>query len=72
MIIRTTVLLMLLICSGTAQAQDIREHQDSIEEDTAHIERKTTEEPEQTRWPLPFNPSQEIGADSQVSFPTDI
>ena len=23
-------------------------------------------------WPPPFNPSEEIGADSQVSFPTDI
>jgi hypothetical protein len=23
-------------------------------------------------WPVPFQPSQEIGADSPVSFPTDI
>jgi hypothetical protein len=23
-------------------------------------------------WPRPFTPSQEIGADSQISFPTDI
>lgn len=23
-------------------------------------------------WPRPFKPSEEIGADSQISFPTDI
>lgn len=23
-------------------------------------------------WPVPFSPSQEIGADSMISFPTDI
>jgi len=23
-------------------------------------------------WPQPFHPSKEVGADSQVSFPTDI
>lgn len=25
-----------------------------------------------TVWPQPFKPSEEVGADSQVSFPTDI
>ena len=27
---------------------------------------------EEIVWPKPFKPSEEIGADSQVSFPTDI
>jgi len=27
---------------------------------------------EEDVWPPPFNPSEEIGADAQISFPTDI
>ncbi len=48
-------------------------------ESPAEINAETTPEttaPESSAedvvWPPPFNPSEEIGADSQVSFPTDI
>jgi hypothetical protein len=30
------------------------------------------QEKKSTVWPQPFQPSEEVGADSQVSFPTDI
>ena len=39
-------------------------------------EQQTTEQAEmpknETTWPHPFVPSEEVGADSQVAFPTDI
>ena len=72
MIIRITTLFMLLISSGTVQAQDLPENQDGKEQEKSHLQQEKTTGQEQLRWPIPFNPSQEIGADSQVSFPTDI
>ncbi len=44
-------------------------------ESPAEINAETTapeSSAEDVVWPPPFNPSEEIGADSQVSFPTDI
>ena len=72
MIIRILTLTMLLAGPGIVLAQDPREDLSGKEEEKAHIQQENAAGQEQPRWPIPFNPSQEIGADSQVSFPTDI
>lgn len=67
-------LILLALTSGAVRAQ---------EDPTPTAQTPTTSEtPAETTaeessaedvvWPPPFNPSEEIGADSQVSFPTDI
>lgn len=72
MILRIITLLLLLTGPGITQAQDHPEYQDGKDEQNSPLPQQQSNGREQVRWPIPFNPSQEIGADSQVSFPTDI
>ena len=66
--------LMVLSFSGPLQAAE-----GSAPADEAPASSEITREPDQQEgpaetvvWPKPFKPSEEIGADSQISFPTDI
>ncbi len=73
--IRTLIIILLLSLLRTAAAEDTMPKQDSGGNDIQNrpVE-KQEEQPGQSpsSWPLPFTPSQEVGADSQVAFPTDI
>lgn len=69
-----TLLIILLFLGQPVWAD---EAPDSAETETGRPEQR--KEPAQEEkgsdsvvWPLPFKPSQEIGADSMISFPTDI
>ena len=66
--------LMVLSFYGPLQAEE-----GSAPADEAPASSEITREPDQQEgpaetvvWPKPFKPSEEIGADSQISFPTDI
>ena len=68
------ILVIMLARTGTACAQ-----QDPVpaEGDPTTAESPSENTPlegsaEEDVWPPPFNPSEEIGADAQISFPTDI
>ena len=69
---KTIVLLLLLISGAPLWAQDT--------DDTAGSEAGSQVQPppggesvqEPVPWPRPFTPSEEVGADSSISFPTDI
>ncbi len=63
--IRTLIIILLFSLLQTAAAEDTMPEQKSAGNDI-----KTRQSP--SPWPLPFTPSQEVGADSQVAFPTDI
>ncbi|MBT8329891.1 MAG: hypothetical protein HKP52_03625 [Desulfofustis sp.] len=69
------LILIVLLLSGTA----IRAQEDSPPIDqtptTIDTQNETTSQEssaEEVVWPPPFDPSEEIGADAQISFPTDI
>lgn len=64
--IKALIILLLLVTVSFSLAQD---------QGQAGSQEEEQSEPEQTLptvWPPPFHPSQEVGADSQISFPTDI
>lgn len=68
---RIVALLVLILSISSAQAQeqgDTRE--DEVRSNPPRKETDSGRKP--AAWPQPFQPSQEIGADSQISFPTDI
>ena len=67
--------LMVLSFSGPLQAEE----GSAPPADEAPASSEISREPDQQEgpaetvvWPKPFKPSEEIGADSQISFPTDI
>ena len=68
------VSFILLLSMQTATAQDSKNSADPQQDRSAPqkqaVSRKT--EPAPAVWPKPFTPSEEIGADSQISLPTDI
>lgn len=72
---KNVLILIILLCLGqTSLAQD---NPDSTEPETNRpvpVKESTSgeKEPAPVIWPQPFKPSEEIGADSQISFPTDI
>lgn len=73
--IRSIIIILLLSLPHTAAAEDTMPGQNSAGD--AEKSRPIEEQEEQSRqnpspWPQPFTPSQEVGADSQVAFPTDI
>ena len=63
-------ILLVLVLAVSAQAVAQEPEQPVMEEqadrDTGHAAEPTLV------WPPPFQPSEDIGADSPVSFPTDI
>jgi hypothetical protein len=72
--IRSALLLILLLCSSGLQAQ---EQPEPAEPQPAGpvVQEPAAQEPAPPKapgWPLPFQPSEQVGADSQISFPTDI
>ena len=70
-------LIVLVLSSGAARAQEdstptaqTPASSETPAETTA--EESSESSAEDVVWPPPFNPSEEIGADAQISFPTDI
>ncbi len=68
------ILIILFMFCGPLQAE--KESEPAVKEPAGG---EATREPappqspaETVVWPPPFKPSEEIGADSQISFPTDI
>ncbi len=72
--IRTALLVLLLFCSSGLKAQEQQDPAGSQPVGPVAQEPATPESapPEQPDWPRPFQPSEQVGADSQISFPTDI
>jgi len=72
--IRVLTLLIFLVLSPFVWAQNQTKPGESKTADSAS-QKQTQENQDQSRptiWPKSFQPSEEIGADSQISFPTDI
>lgn len=74
--IRVILICCVFLLSTPLKAQNIEE--DSKNMPRIKVDKKQEQHPESQpkknppSWPIPFQPSKEIGADSQVSFPTDI
>ena len=71
--IRSILLLLIVLFAPPAEAQDSTQTDGRVQPGEPISDKNPfpDKEPE-SAWPLPFNPSQEISADSPVSFPTDI
>ncbi len=72
---RALIIILLSTLLHTAAAEATRPEQNSEGNDPSDGPVEKQEEPSgqgSPAWPLPFNPSQDVGADSQVAFPTDI
>lgn len=71
--IRSFLLLLIILFASPARAQESTQMPGQVQpgEHTSEMNPVAEKEPAPA-WPLPFNPSQEISADSPVSFPTDI
>lgn len=72
--IRILILILLLLGMQRAVAQDRPPQKGNGDvEKTQPVEAQGREIQQNTpAWPPPFTPSQNVGADSQVAFPTDI
>lgn len=70
----TLLSFILLLSVQTAAAQDNQKSADPEQDRSAHQEEDVSKktDPAPAVWPKPFTPSEEIGADSQISLPTDI
>jgi hypothetical protein len=72
--IRSALLLILLFCSSGLQAQEQPEPAE-LQPAGPVVQEPAAQEPAPPKppgWPRPFQPSEQVGADSQISFPTDI
>jgi len=71
---RILTLLIFLFLSPFLWAQDQTNENEPKTSDSASQKetQKNQDQGEPAIWPKSFQPSQEIGADSQISFPTDI
>ncbi len=77
MIRKSAMVLLLLFHAVTpvSFAQDQRDGGENVNGPAVQEEKEQATAPQQAKptvWPQPFQPSEEVGADSQVSFPTDI
>ena len=71
--IRILIVLVLLGSGSSLWAEDGSVSTEPKPSDAvSQKEPQSQDQPAPTIWPRPFKPSQEIGADSQISFPTDI
>ncbi len=72
----TRILFLILFFSTlqSAVAEETTAQKSSGRDDKSPPIEKSENPVEQkpATWPLPFTPSQSVGADSQVAFPTDI
>ncbi len=69
------LILMLLTAIPVCFGQDLRDGGGNVKGSPGSEKKVQPTEPQQTKpmvWPQPFQPSEEVGADSEVSFPTDI
>ena len=68
--IRLFIFFLLLGIPSISHANDTAPQNQQDSKTISQSEENT--EQQSTTWPYPFTPSQEVGADSQVAFPTDI
>lgn len=68
------ILIILLSLCGPLQAEEGSAPGGKVPEsgETSQETVNQRTSPPAPVWPKPFKPSEEIGADSQISFPTDI
>ena len=69
----TVLIILLLLAPPLVLAQE--KHDSAVPEGKKPVQQTTSGEdkvPSPVVWPKPFKPSEEIRADSQISFPTDI
>ena len=71
---RLLVLILLFSALQSAVAEETSTQNSSGSDETSPpVEaREDIAEQKPATWPRPFSPSQSVGADSQVAFPTDI
>ena len=71
---KAVLLLILLIFSQPLMAQDSPNSAEPKPDSSTSTKEAVKEGAQQPPaiWPKPFKPSEEIRADSQISFPTDI
>ncbi len=66
-------LIIFLLLLGTPSILHADDAASPNEQETRPIDQPEENKAQQsTTWPYPFTPSQDVGADSQVAFPTDI
>ncbi len=72
----TRMIILILLFSGLqgAAAEDTIPQKSTEPNDKSQPAEKQDQKLQQKpiTWPSPFTPSQNVGADSQVAFPTDI
>lgn len=68
---RLLVFLFLLLYISAAHGQEQKGLLNNNAPPSVSHEENNAQQGQPT-WPVPFKPTQEIGADSQISFPTDI
>jgi hypothetical protein len=70
--------LFFFLITGTGLAQTaedgkVQEQQSRPQPEQANNSKKKEKtKPDEEPWPPPFTPSEEVGADAMISFPTDI
>lgn len=69
----TRIIILILLFAGLqgAAAEDTIPQKSTKPDDKSQPAEKQDQQKPIT-WPSPFTPSQNVGADSQVAFPTDI
>ncbi|MBW2682199.1 MAG: hypothetical protein JRC69_01370 [Deltaproteobacteria bacterium] len=76
--IRVSAMVLLLLFPAVTPvsfAQDQRDGGENVNGPVVQEKKEQATAPQQAKptvWPQPFQPSVEVGADSEVSFPTDI
>ncbi len=69
------VILMLLAVIPVSFGRDQRDGGENVNGPAVQEKKEQATASQQAKpavWPQPFQPSEEVGADSEVSFPTDI
>lgn len=66
------LIVLLLIVPPPALAQDKPDSAEPEEKSRPQAPAGEVKDPSPAAWPRPFEPTEEIGADAQISFPTDI
>ncbi len=76
--IKTVAMVLLLLFPAVTPvsfARDQRDGGENVNGPAVQEKKEQATASQQTKpvvWPQPFQPSEEVGADSEVSFPTDI
>jgi len=72
----TGIVCMVLI-AATAWSQTEQQKKDRVQKKESEnaapsLSQEDREKPAEKEWPPPFEPSETVGADAMISFPTDI